>query len=601
MASVQPSRDGPRWTTVVADPQRTDRTSTVGDESVEIAKIFLPENEIEPETLAQVKQMAKHPAVVHCRVMPDCHKGNGCCVGFTSRLTPCMTPQLIGGDIGCGISTHPIPSKFVERKNGVEKLLKRIHEVVPMGNGHSCVHVNPLVSLEHLAPFLDDASKEWASFSEAYKGRFNVDLNAALELQRKPEQLERPPDNDARKNVETAAPFQFSIDWLKDCLKRLGLSTKDFLANLGTLGGGNHFIEVNERCESDSTGFSDAKGGNVESLPQYLLTVHSGSRCFGQAVYHYFVRMARGTEATTTRSNPPPPQQSSTKKESKKQRDDTESVAEPEGEGGDDEETIPFDTNLLLTNPAQIASYYLHMILAQKYAAVNRLVMLRSVLGSFASVSEHSRGDDVIDDGSHSQLEDDSDRSDVADNDIEEEEEEDEVSEDETEEGRTSPHSSEQGADLQQASLFSASAVVSSVHNYIDFTDLVVRKGAIRAAKGQVCLIALNMREGIWWAMGRGNEEWNGSAAHGCGRVVGRRRVQNRRQTGSKRDDNAALNKFKAEMDGVLSYSVSIDTLDERPSAYRNPTIVKAMLEGCHEGTVDIVAQFKVLASAKGK
>ena len=49
-----------------------------------------------------------HPSVEHVRIMPDCHKGNGCCVGFTSCLNDKIVPNFIGGDIGCGIITYPM-------------------------------------------------------------------------------------------------------------------------------------------------------------------------------------------------------------------------------------------------------------------------------------------------------------------------------------------------------------------------------------------------------------------------------------------------------------------------------------------------------------
>jgi len=69
-------------------------------------KIFLDSKEIEPDTLKQIKAMMTHESVNSVRVMPDCHPGNGCCIGFTFPLSDKIVPNYIGGDIGCGILTY---------------------------------------------------------------------------------------------------------------------------------------------------------------------------------------------------------------------------------------------------------------------------------------------------------------------------------------------------------------------------------------------------------------------------------------------------------------------------------------------------------------
>ena len=69
---------------------------------------------------------------------------------------------------------------------------------------------------------------------------------------------------------------------------------------------------------------------------------------------------------------------------------------------------------------------------------------------------------------------------------------------------------------------FNADNFWESVHNYIDFEDMTVRKGATPARKGQKIIVPINMRDGSIIAMGRGNEEWLQSAPHGAGRVMSR-------------------------------------------------------------------------------
>ena len=64
---------------------------------------------------------------------------------------------------------------------------------------------------------------------------------------------------------------------------------------------------------------------------------------------------------------------------------------------------------------------------------------------------------------------------------------------------------------------------IETIHNYIDFKRLILRKGAISAENDELCIISLNMKDGIFICKGKGNEEWNYSCAHGCGRIMSRK------------------------------------------------------------------------------
>ena len=106
-------------------------------------------------------------------------------------------------------------------------------------------------------------------------------------------------------------------------------------------------------------------------------------------------------------------------------------------------------------------------------------------------------------------------------------------------------------------------------HNYIDDTGCV-RKGAIAARDGQTCVVPLNMRDGIIFGMGKNNPLWNYSAPHGAGRSKSR--------SAAKRE--LSLEDFQNTMKGVWSSSVSQDTLDEAPEAYKPvDTILKVISE----------------------
>ena len=98
-----------------------------------------------------------------------------------------------------------------------------------------------------------------------------------------------------------------------------------------------------------------------------------------------------------------------------------------------------------------------------------------------------------------------------------------------------------------------------TVHNYIDTDAMVLRKGAVSAKAGEKLLIPINMRDGSLICVGKGNEDWNSSAPHGAGRLMSRTQAK----------QSFTLTQYKAEMDGIYSTSVSRETLDECPMAYK--------------------------------
>ena len=98
-----------------------------------------------------------------------------------------------------------------------------------------------------------------------------------------------------------------------------------------------------------------------------------------------------------------------------------------------------------------------------------------------------------------------------------------------------------------------------TIHNYINFDDGIIRKGAVSAHPGERMVIPLNMRDGSLIAYGKGNPEWNFSAPHGAGRRMSRN--QARKQLD--------FEDFKKGMKHVWTSTVSRKTLDEAPSAYK--------------------------------
>ena len=99
-----------------------------------------------------------------------------------------------------------------------------------------------------------------------------------------------------------------------------------------------------------------------------------------------------------------------------------------------------------------------------------------------------------------------------------------------------------------------------TIHNYIDTDEMILRKGAIAAHKGEKVLIPINMRDGSLICTGKGNEDWNFSAPHGAGRLMSRREAK----------ETFTVSEFKEQMNGIYTTSIGQGTLDECPMAYKS-------------------------------
>ena len=114
-----------------------------------------------------------------------------------------------------------------------------------------------------------------------------------------------------------------------------------------------------------------------------------------------------------------------------------------------------------------------------------------------------------------------------------------------------------------------------TIHNYIDASAGVLRKGAVSAQEGGKLLIPINMRDGSLLCLGKGNGEWNCTAPHGSGRTMKR----------SEAKETISLEEYRREMEGIFTTSVGESTLDESPMAYRR---IDEILDAI-EPTADVI------------
>ena len=180
----------------------------------------------EEGAVQQAVNLAHHPALVHhVALMPDAHQGYGMPIGGVVAAKGAVIPAAVGVDIGCGmIATETdIPAEAFAEMSFRRAFQEKLKERIPVGEGVS-----------------HRVTQDWEGFEEytAHNG-----MRSSLW----PSKLDR--------------------------------------MNLGTLGGGNHFIELQKSTALDGSG--DPEGG-----AKVWLMIHSGSRNLGKRIEEHYHRIA---------------------------------------------------------------------------------------------------------------------------------------------------------------------------------------------------------------------------------------------------------------------------------------------------------------------
>lgn len=260
------------------------------------------------------------------------------------------------------------------------------------------------------------------------------------------------------------------------CFRELK-DTPNFEKQLGTLGGGNHFIEID---------IDD--GGN-----KYLV-IHTGSRNMGKQVAEYYqnlaIKLHSGYDEYLERK-----QETIDFLKSQGRRKEIESALKELNKKFQLSHTdMPKDLCYLTR---EYREQYLHdMKICQQYAVINRNTIARIILKHIDNTT------------------------------------------------------------LPEAYLNNS---FDTIHNYINFEDNIIRKGAISAYEGEKVLIPMNMRDGSLICIGRGNPDWNYSAPHGAGRIMSR----------GKAKENISMKEYIDSMQGIYTTSVNQSTIDEAPMVYK--------------------------------
>lgn len=198
---------------------------------------------VDEETLKQIYEFVSHEAFTNTViVMPDTHAGKGAVIGFTMELPDKVIPNVIGVDKGCGMLSFDIGQGALQDLPP-ERIDGLIREVVPFGTD-----VNKSSNRRGIDLLLTLVNPQLVVFVEKFNKKFNRNYTA---------------------------PF-INVDALKDMCKKINMDYERAVNSLGTLGGGNHFIEVGESQNTKNT----------------VITVHSGSRQLGLKSANYHQRKA---------------------------------------------------------------------------------------------------------------------------------------------------------------------------------------------------------------------------------------------------------------------------------------------------------------------
>jgi tRNA-splicing ligase RtcB len=185
-------------------------------------------HEVEPAALDQLRNISRLPWVHGVRVMPDVHLGKGATVGSVVAMKDAVSPSAVGVDIGCGMQAVRTSLTLDDLPDDLHQLRLAVEAAIPVGfASHDTAPNVKRLGLEH---------GRYAGWSKFWNG-FG-DLHAGVQ------------DREGRAQQQ-----------------------------MGTLGGGNHFLEL-----------------TVDDDEQVWLMLHSGSRNIGKEIAERHIGEAKGLE-----------------------------------------------------------------------------------------------------------------------------------------------------------------------------------------------------------------------------------------------------------------------------------------------------------------
>lgn len=232
----------------------------------------------------------------HLVLMPDCHAGSGCVIGTTMKITDKVCPNLVGVDIACGMYVTKLTNQTADAQF-LKDLDETINRFVPSGMS---TYAEPLAY-----PEVADMQRKLS------------DLRCNKVCQRQIESLEH------------------------------------VFNSIGTLGGGNHFIELNRGDDGD-----------------VYLVIHSGSRYLGKAVCNYYMDAA-SNEVTSSAVFEQKSEIIAKLKAEGRQREISEALSKVQAP--------KFDKDLVCCTGSLFDDYIHDIKIVNEYADLNRKLIVKRI------------------------------------------------------------------------------------------------------------------------------------------------------------------------------------------------------------------------------
>ncbi len=195
-------------------------------------KIWMKEQEFysDPEMVKQIEQTSRLPFIFdHVSLMPDGHVGFSCPIGTVAATKGVILPGLVGVDIGCGMMATKTSETDIELET-LKNILGDIRNEIPVGFKHR----ETAVSEDRMPNMVEVDDKEW--------------------------------------DYPVVKGYKDSILQLRNIESQYDSARKQ----LGTLGGGNHFLE-----------------GQRGSDGHIWYMIHSGSRNIGKQIADYYIKISK--------------------------------------------------------------------------------------------------------------------------------------------------------------------------------------------------------------------------------------------------------------------------------------------------------------------
>ena len=234
------------------------------------ADVFASERiPVERGALDQLADAACLPGVARVLATPDIHIGYGVPIGAVVAAEDFISPAAVGYDINCGMRLLTTPEEAADVD--VRSLAKQIRGVIPLGEGKSNVRLGrkgiKAVLRRGIEGLLDSIENEMHQFPDS-------EILRSLDLDEERALLD---------HVERRGSLPGNPGAVPDRAKERGQP------QVGTLGGGNHFIELQrvDRVEDD-----EVAGAWGIHAGQLVVMIHSGSRGLGHEVGGHYMKAA---------------------------------------------------------------------------------------------------------------------------------------------------------------------------------------------------------------------------------------------------------------------------------------------------------------------